>query len=69
MNEQKILSELLSIESFATELKNKATGLREQLGRFNAPAPKGAKSLSPQQINNLIIKRKNSILQKRGEGQ
>lgn len=58
MNEKKIISELESIEAWATGLKEKATGLRRKLERLNAPASrKRGKILSDEVIAKVIAKR------------
>ncbi|MBK7883030.1 MAG: hypothetical protein IPJ81_03860 [Chitinophagaceae bacterium] len=59
MAPQKILNKIIALEAIAVEFKEQATGLRSELERFYAPAPKRGKKkvLSVEQEAALIMKR------------
>lgn len=61
-----IINELLSIEAFAEELRQKCYRARKKLERIHAPAsPKGGKKpLDDSEISRLLAARKKSILKK-----
>lgn len=66
MNEKEIISELESIEAWASGLKEKAAGLRRKLARFNEPASRKRGSvLSDEQIARVLAGREKFRMKKR----
>lgn len=57
MSEKEIISELESIEAWATGLKEKAAGLRRKLERFNAPASRKRDVVSQGTIAKILADR------------
>jgi hypothetical protein len=64
MNPEKIISELISIELMAEDLRQKCYSLRTDLERFSAPAPSGVDQAFNRNIQEILNKRRAQIRKK-----
>jgi len=68
MKEQDIINELDSIIALCDVLKEKATGLKRKLDRFNSTASRKRSKISPEEVAKVLAGRRNFINKKALKG-